>query len=69
MVTEPYPSTSVGNLELNTLGDGLFHALTYVFTAIGLFWLWRNVQRKRLRMPGRILGGWLLIRSQRQREA
>ncbi len=61
MFTEPYPANSVGNLELNTLGDGLFHALTYVFTAIGLFLLWRNVQRKRLPMPGRVLVGALLV--------
>jgi len=29
MVTEPFPPDSVRNLELNTLGDGLFHAFTW----------------------------------------
>src|SRR5690606_27227425 len=31
-----YPATSVENLELNTLLDGLFHGTTYVFVAAGL---------------------------------
>lgn len=36
-----FPPTSVENLQINTLADGLFHALTYVLTVIGLFLLWR----------------------------
>jgi uncharacterized membrane protein len=36
-----YPPTSVANLQLNTLADGLFHALTYVLTVTGVFLLWR----------------------------
>jgi len=31
-----YPATSVANLQLNTLADGLFHVATYLFTLIGL---------------------------------
>ena len=31
-----YPATSLGNLEVNTLWDGLFHATTWVMTALGL---------------------------------
>jgi uncharacterized membrane protein len=40
-----YPPTSVENLELNTFGDGLFHASTWVATAIGLAVLWKAARR------------------------
>ncbi len=35
-----YPANTVGNLELNTLWDGLFHTSTYISTAVGLALLW-----------------------------
>jgi uncharacterized membrane protein len=35
-----FPATTVRGLEVNTLWDGLFHATTYVFVAIGVFMLW-----------------------------
>ena len=31
----PYPPTSVENLQINTLWDGLFHASTWVATVVG----------------------------------
>jgi uncharacterized membrane protein len=61
MVTVPYPATTIENLELNTLGDGLFHAATYIFTVIGLFLLWRAAQHRNLTLPGRVLVGSMLI--------
>ncbi len=36
-----YPPTSIGNIRVNVLLDGLFHAVTYVFVAIGITLLWR----------------------------
>jgi uncharacterized membrane protein len=36
-----YPATTVAGLETNTLWDGLFHATTWIATAIGLWLLWR----------------------------
>ena len=36
MISQPYPPTTVHNLEANTLWDGLFHAATYIFVGIGL---------------------------------
>ena len=36
-----FPPTSVENLRINTLWDGLFHALTWVLTVVGIFLLWR----------------------------
>lgn len=56
-----YPATTVANLELNTLLDGLFHAATYVFVAAGLAILWRAARRSHVRWTGRLLGGTLLM--------
>lgn len=56
-----YPATTVANLELNTLLDGLFHAATYIFVAAGLAILWRAARRSHVRWTGRLLGGTLLM--------
>jgi uncharacterized membrane protein len=46
MVTSAgYPADTLTNLEFNVLLDGLFHACTYAFTAIGLFILWRTARK------------------------
>lgn len=60
MLSVPYPPTSVDNLEINTLWDGLFHAATYLFTVAGLFLLWRAIHRSQTRWPTRLLIGSLL---------
>jgi uncharacterized membrane protein len=44
-----YPPDSVRNLELNVFWDGVFHASTYVFTALGLAILWRYAKRNHIR--------------------
>ena len=41
--TEQYPPTTLRNLEVNTLADGIFHATTWIFVFAGLWWLWRAV--------------------------
>jgi uncharacterized membrane protein len=52
---------SVQNLKDNTLADGLFHALTWVAVAIGLWLLWRRAQQSwRWAGSGRALVGWVL---------
>lgn len=56
-----YPPTSVANLKLNTLWDGLFHALTYVFVIIGLGLLWRAARRSHILWSAKLLGGTLLM--------
>ncbi len=50
MVSSPLPPTTVANLRLNTLWDGLFHAGAWIVTVIGVIWLWRLI-----RAPG---NGW-----------
>ncbi|WP_293157609.1 MULTISPECIES: DUF2243 domain-containing protein [unclassified Microcoleus] len=37
---------SVAGLELNTIGDGLFHAADWLVTVAGIFCLWRAVNHK-----------------------
>jgi uncharacterized membrane protein len=52
-----YPATSVPNFALNTLFDGLFHASTWIATAIGLLLLHRAVRRGEAWSGARLIGG------------
>jgi uncharacterized membrane protein len=62
MVTSAgYPPDSVSNLQFNTLLDGLFHATTYVFVAIGLTILWRAARKTHVRWSGKMLMGTILM--------
>jgi uncharacterized membrane protein len=56
-----YPADSVPNLEVNTFWDGLFHAATYLFVALGLTILWRKARRRHVPWSGRLLAGAVLI--------
>lgn len=55
------PSDTLENLKFNTLLDGLFHAGTYVFVAVGLAILWRAARRTHVRWSGKLLIGSLLV--------
>ena len=44
---EGYPATTVQGLEVNTLWDGLFHAVAYLFVLAGLVLLWHRRQSAR----------------------
>jgi len=37
MVSTPTPPDTLANLEVNTLGDGIFHAGTWILTVAGVF--------------------------------
>ncbi len=56
-----YPATSVQNLQINTLWDGIFHLSTYVFVLFGLLLLWKRAHRTHVRWSGKLLAGTLLI--------
>jgi uncharacterized membrane protein len=61
--TEEYPVTTIAGLEANTVGDGLFHALTWIFVAIAMLLTVRAWQRGHLAPPwhehfGMLLVGW-----------
>ena len=60
MVSEVEPVTTVAGLEINTLGDGLFHAATYVFTLLGLLMLWAGTRGAHATLSTKILTGGLL---------
>ncbi len=62
MVTSAgYPADSLRNLEINVLWDGIFHASTYIFVAIGLAILWRHARQTHVRWSGKLLAGTMLI--------
>lgn len=56
-----FPPTSVDNLKLNTLWDGLFHSATYLFVATGLFLLWRAAHQRNVHWSGKMLIGTILM--------
>ncbi len=56
-----YPPTTVENLRINTLADGLFHVMTYIFVFIGLILLWRAARRPHERWSGKFLSGTMLL--------
>ena len=61
LTSDGYPPTSVHNLQVNTLADGLFHAFAFVMTALGLALLWRSTRRSHGPLPTKMLIGLLLI--------
>lgn len=56
-----YPPDSVANLQFNTLMDGLFHIMTYLFVIIGLVLFWRAARRPHARWSNKLLIGTVLI--------
>ena len=66
MVSTPAPPTTLENLQLNTIGDGLFHAATWMVTVAGVFTLWasqgpRHEPGAGNRLVGGMLIGWGLF--------
>ena len=61
MVSEPVPPTTLADLELNTLADGLFHGVAWLVTLLGAVLTWRTLPRARLDRPGSMLLGGLLL--------
>lgn len=53
------PATLPG-LRANTFADGLFHAVTYLFTAAGVVLLWRAFQIGRVGTAGQLFGLFLI---------
>ncbi|MEW9548288.1 DUF2243 domain-containing protein [Nonomuraea sp. NPDC050783] len=57
----PYPVTTVPGLQMNTLWDGLFHAVTWLAVLTGLGLLYSRVTASRGRVwRSRALWGWIL---------
>ena len=66
MVSTPVPPDTLANLEANTVGDGFFHALTWIVTLAGVLVLLttggeRGIAGSGRRFLGGLLMGWGLF--------
>jgi len=61
MLSSWYPITTIDNLRLNTLWDGIFHSATYVFVVLGLFLFWRTAHRHHLYWSWKLMTGSALV--------
>ena len=61
MLSAVRPKDSIVNMEINMFWDGLFHALTWTMTVIGLVLLWRAGARRDVPWSGRIFAGALAL--------
>ena len=57
MFTNVESSNTVSGLELNTLGDGLFHLVDWLFTLSGLVVLWLAIKRNDVELSTRVFIG------------
>lgn len=61
MVSAVVPKTSIANIEINMFWDGMFHALTWVMTAIGIMLLWKAARRVDVPWLGKVFVGALFL--------
>jgi uncharacterized membrane protein len=61
MLSSRIPPTDLVAMKYNMLWDGLFHAFTWITTAVGLALLWRALNGRRVPWPSRIFVGGLLL--------
>lgn len=68
MLSAVRPPTTLVDVEVNMFWDGLFHALTWTMTALGIALLWRatgrpDVLRSTRTLAGALTLGWGLFNS------
>lgn len=61
MLTARLPKTTIPNIEVNMFWDGMFHAFTWIMTAIGIALLWRAGARRDVPWIGKIFVGALFL--------
>ena len=61
MISAKRPVETLVNAEINMVWDGLFHAFTWAVTAVGIWMLWRAVQRPDVPRRGRTLFGAMVM--------
>jgi uncharacterized membrane protein len=61
MLTNIETSQTVAGLELNTIGDGLFHLFDWLMTLTGIFLLWRALKREDVARSTQTFIGSLLV--------
>lgn len=57
MLSARLPQTSLVNLEISMVWDGLFHAFTWITTAVSIVLLWHAVKRPEVPWSGKTLIG------------
>jgi uncharacterized membrane protein len=57
MLSAKFPKTTLENMEINMFWDGVFHAVTYGMTLIGLILLWRAGRRTDVPWSGKTVVG------------
>lgn len=67
MLSARYPTRDIPsdqlvvNLEINMFWDGLFHAMTWIMTAVGIALLWHAVRKPGVVLSTRVLVGSLIL--------
>jgi uncharacterized membrane protein len=61
MLSAIRPKDSVANMEINMFWDGLFHLLTWIMTAIGVWLLWKAGTRRDVPWSGKTFIGALFL--------
>jgi uncharacterized membrane protein len=61
MLSAILPRTTLVNAEVNMFWDGLFHAFTWLTTALGLLLLWKAGGNREVPWSGRTLIGSMLL--------
>ena len=55
MLSATVPKTTIPNIEINMFWDGLFHALTWAMTLIGIVLLWKAGRQREVAWSGKVL--------------
>jgi uncharacterized membrane protein len=61
MLTAKYPKDSFANYQINMVWDGLFHAVTWIMTAVGLAMLWEAGRRADVPWSGKTFFGSMVL--------
>jgi uncharacterized membrane protein len=61
MLSAKLPQDNVVNIKISMVWDGLFHALTWIVTAVSVALLWNVGRKSDISWSGRILSGSLLM--------
>ena len=61
MLSGIIPTVDIVSLEVNMVWDGLFHALTWTMTALGIALLWFVAKKDNVIKSNRIFGGSLFL--------
>ena len=61
MLTGRIPKDTIAHIEINMVWDGVFHAFTWIMTAIGLMLLFRAAAMSNIFWSGRAFAGALFV--------